>query len=178
MMISCDKVRLAMAEYAAGDLPPALADLMAAHLSGCEECRLEMEMEKLLQRDLAAMPLVACPRDVSEIILAAVEDESRPEDRRRAPVWAWPALTAMAAVLALALLMPPSEAPVRQTAHHPYTETEIRAASGQARLVLARVARTLNSNEQTTMERVFGEEISPALGASLLNLTRNLKGES
>jgi len=178
MMISCEKCQLHICDHAIANLPEALAEQVQGHLADCPGCRAELEMERRLRTDMQDLPQVSCPPDVTRGILAAIEAEEHAPRRHRPDRWVWPAAGLVAAGLALVLLLPgrqPTPDPAPTAAYSP---TEIQAASGQAKLALARVAKVLNSNEQSTIDKVFGEEIPTAVGASLLHLTRNLQGET
>lgn len=176
MMQNCEEIQLDLAEYLSGDLSANQTEQITAHLNGCHTCRLALQFEKDLRAALGDIPLETCPAKVTDNLLEILEAET--EANQRTPRWIWPLSGLAAAALAFLLILPGPFSPDAGSQSAEFTPTEIDAASNQAQLALAKVAQALNHNERTTLDKVFGEEIPTAMSATLLHLTRNLKGDT
>lgn len=78
-----------LSAYIDGDLSPARARAVAAHLEECPECVLELEQWRAVLRLVSQQAAVACPIDCAEAVLSWIEASAvpsptlgRPQSRR------------------------------------------------------------------------------------------------
>ena len=92
--------------YAAGDLDADTSAKIAAHVSGCESCRAQVDQFRDTLRLIASSFTGPSAEDLSTFRAGVLEQLHRPKQRRASWIWA---LAAATAVLALVLLLPRSE---------------------------------------------------------------------
>lgn len=92
--------------YAAGDLDADTSAKIAAHVSGCESCRAQVDQFRDTLRLIASSFTGPSAEDLSTFRAGLLEQLHRPKQRRASWIWA---LAAATAVLALVLLLPRSE---------------------------------------------------------------------
>ena len=175
-MSHCREIELQLAEYAADELAPSAANLVADHLVCCRPCRAELARERALLGTLADLPLVACPDRVTTAILAAIETEPT-----RAPwyrlTWNRPAMTGLAAALALVILVPLGW---HQYTRNPredqvYSREEIQAARRDATAALLLATRVIDRGERQTARRL-GNSLPETLTKTLKTITARGEG--
>lgn len=171
--MNCEKTLALFPEIGRGNLPPAEWEQISKHLDHCSECRKEFETELELLVGLGSLPLVECPRKVTDEILLQIE-EMESNNSGKPHRWLLGATSLVAAGLALILLWPSAD-PV--PAEDVYSSLEINKAALEAQWVLAKVVTVINRNETNAFEQVFGQEIPGAVGGSLRHITKNLQGE-
>ena len=103
--------------YAAGDLDAVTSAKIAAHVSGCESCRAQVDQFRDTLRLIASSFPEPSAEDLSTFRAGLLEQLHRPKQRRAS--WTW-ALAAATAVLALVLLLPRNE---RRPAAHVASES-------------------------------------------------------
>lgn len=91
---------------AAGDLDADTSAKIAAHVSGCESCRAQVDQFRDTLRLIASSFTEPSAEDLSTFRAGLLEQLHRPKQRRASWIWA---LAAATAVLALVLLLPRSE---------------------------------------------------------------------
>jgi anti-sigma factor RsiW len=69
-MAGCSEIRELLDEYRRGDLPPGEAQLVEAHLAGCDACRRLLEADRALVTLLAGLPRPAAPAGLARQIRA------------------------------------------------------------------------------------------------------------
>lgn len=179
-MKTCPETKALLPDYLEGQLPAAMVSEVQSHLQACPECSAELEIEKQLRELLATMPLIACPAEVNERILAHIvlEPTGRAAGKSQVP---WRALTVLAAAcLALFVFWTrPETADQPQAAGptEPPSAAEVEIAGQEARWALAQVAIVLSQHEATTIDQVFGRVIPDAVTGSLIRITKNLQGD-
>lgn len=77
-MNRCRRVFALLSAYIDGDLAPAQARAVEAHLSGCAGCRRELEEWRALLRMVSYHATVSCPIDCAEAVLQRIEDRQLP----------------------------------------------------------------------------------------------------
>lgn len=92
--------------YAAGDLDADTSAKIAAHVSGCESCRAQVDQFRDTLRLIASSFPEPSAEDLSTFRAGLLEQLHRPKQRRASWIWA---LAAATAVLALVLLLPRNE---------------------------------------------------------------------
>ncbi len=178
-MLNCSKTQELLSQYATGELINPVRQQVSTHLQKCSTCRQELDTEMELLTMLGNLPLVSCPELVTDNILKVIEEEER-QQKTFSSHWPLAATGLLAAGLALILFLPRGElmkTPNAVGTSDSYSSLEIQAATNEARFALAKIATVINQKEKNVLERVFAEEIPDAVGASLLQLTKNLQGE-
>lgn len=171
-MMNCRIFQTQLPDFVSGDAPSEMMDLLEQHLITCDSCRQEFETELECRFNLGNLPLVKCPQRVTTNILEHIGNEERDQKAGFRP-WIWTASSLVAAGLALALLMPGTHEAPSTT----YSNAEIHTATKEAQWALAKVATVINRSESNAFEQVFSQEISGAVGVSLIRITKNLQGE-
>ena len=173
--IPCAAIEILLAEFEAGELDQAEANLVSAHLEICAECRAELAREKFLRGTLSDLPLVACPQRVTENILATVGSrpesaEPKPRPRRLNPILGW---AAAAAAVVLVMTSPL----VKDRPSSPeFTPQEIQTARQDAQRGLLMAVRVLNQTERSTVKEVFGQTLPESLSRSIKTIINTPEG--
>jgi anti-sigma factor RsiW len=173
-MFDCEKTQPLLSEFANAELSTPLLKQVERHLQVCAACRQDFATEMDILVNLGDLPLIKCPDQVTDNILARIEYEARPPRISHRRFWLLGTSSLAAAALALMILAPWSET---TNSNDSYTNQEIRSATAEAQYALAKVAAVINQNEKSAFEQVFGQEIPGAVGGSLRHLTKNLQGE-
>ncbi len=163
----CPDIELELADFAAGDLEPAVADGVARHLAGCPECRAELERELRLRETLGALPPVAAPVGLAAAPVLAAAPRRRPR----------PDLTAAAGLVAAAVLAgllaalpastPPRAVSGAAAGGEVYTAGQVATARRDAARGLVLAARILERTELNAVSDVFGQMLPRAVTESL-----------
>lgn len=172
--MTCDIALDLVEPYVDGDLEPAEAGRLRAHLEGCSACAGELALAQRIQRELRALPQLDCPPEIVE----RVRREGAQILPFRSPVRNSAGLpfrlVAAAAVLALAVgggaLFVRSQQQPRQP-----SAAEVARATQQARYALAylgRVSRqaSLDVRDDVLARRVVlpaARSVSHSIGISL-----------
>ena len=64
--LPCDEALDLLEPYVDGDLPPAVAGRLRAHLETCRSCAAELALARRIQSELRALPQLDCPPEVLE----------------------------------------------------------------------------------------------------------------
>jgi anti-sigma factor (TIGR02949 family) len=137
--LRCEEALELLEPYLDGDLSPAGASRLRAHLERCPSCAAELDLAAKIQRELRALPELDCPPEVLERVLRAGRGEVVPfQPRTRA---AGLRIAAAAALVALTVgggalflyLQRPSSQP---------TPEQIAQATAEAKLALAYIGKT------------------------------------
>ena len=113
----CDQFEELLSEYMDGSLPQALKRNMDAHRGGCPACTKLVSDMQLIYTAMENMPALDTPPWMHERIMARVEAESATQNKRSywSNPWSWVGtVTAAAAVVALALIIPQTTQPTVQ----------------------------------------------------------------
>jgi anti-sigma factor RsiW len=157
MMSPCEQIRLQLTEYAAGDLSPPAAAVVARHVDACPACRRELELERSLRATLGSLPVAACPAGIGGFTPAAAGPS------RRRTRWPWGVGIAAAAGLAAVLVggfLDRGPAPE-------FTAAEIAAARQDVAYTLGLAARVLERSQREAVVDVFGDTLPRAVTGSL-----------
>lgn len=157
MMSPCERIRLQITEYAAGDLAAGEAVEVARHLDACPACRAEMETERGLHALLGSLPLASAPAGIGNFIPQAAAPVTR---RSR---WRWGVGFAAAAGLAAVLV---GGFPDRDPADR-WTEAEIAAARHDMITTLGLAAEAIERGQRAAFVETFGERLPRAVTGSL-----------
>jgi anti-sigma factor RsiW len=156
-MSPCERTRLQITEYAAGDLAGPAAAAVARHLDDCPACRAEMETELNLRAVLGSLPAAAAPAGTGSFTPPAAAPAAR---RSR---WPWGVGFAAAAGLAAVLLGGfPDRAPADR-----WTEAEIAAARHDMITTLNLAADAIERGQRAAVVETFGERLPRAVTGSL-----------
>ncbi|HLE83568.1 MAG TPA: zf-HC2 domain-containing protein, partial [Thermoanaerobaculia bacterium] len=83
----CERARDRIDPYLEDELPRRETAEVAAHLAGCPYCRAELAMARRLREALReGLPMLACPPEVTDRVLAIAREAARLEPARPHPV--------------------------------------------------------------------------------------------
>jgi anti-sigma factor RsiW len=157
MMNTCERIRLQLTDFAAGDLAAPEAAAVARHLDGCPACREEMEAERSLREILGSLPTVRSPGGIGDFVPA--RRVPRP-DRAR---WRWGAGFAAAAGLAAILV----GGFLDRAPQNRWTEAELAAARHDVITTLGLAAEAIERGQRTAVVETFGQRLPRAVTGSL-----------
>jgi anti-sigma factor RsiW len=168
--VACADVRDRLEALIDGDLDPAEAVSMTAHLERCQQCRAERRRAVEVRAALRALPVFDPPPRVAAAVMAAVRDDAGTK-RSGLPVWlrARPAL--VAAALAAALLVIVLE-PFREPPRPKPAPVDAQRAVADTRLALAVLADVTRRSEGRVRERLVG---GTAVQSTVRGLSRSLR---
>jgi anti-sigma factor RsiW len=134
--LRCEEALEILEPYVDGDLPPAEASRLRAHLECCGSCAAELELAARIQRELRTLPELDCPPEVWERVHRAGRGEVVPFPSQSRAGRRVARIGAAAAVLALAL---GGGALFLQNQRQPSRPTpeQIAQATAEAKLALA-----------------------------------------
>jgi hypothetical protein len=157
MMSPCERIRLQITEYAAGDLTGSAAAEVAGHLDLCLVCREEMQTEMDLRTVLGSLPVATGPVGIGDF----TPPSAAPVTRR--PRWRWGVGFAAAAGLAAVLLGGfLDRAPADR-----WTEAEMAAARHDMITTLGLAAEAIERGQRAAVVETFGERLPRAVTGSL-----------
>lgn len=155
MNTDCRDIELDLADFAAGDLEPAAAEQVAAHLAACAACRAELDREWQLRRTLASLPVAAAPAGLA----------APPANRSRRPGLAAAGLVAAVLLAALLAALPGTVGVSPEPA--PYSSLQVASARRDAARSLLLAARILERSEKTAVTDVFGIRLPRTVAESI-----------
>lgn len=170
----CTAVEIQLAEYCAAELDPTEVELVEKHLATCASCRAELARERYLRGQLADLPLVSCPSQVSRRILAEISDDRQAHPSLPAAAGRRAGLVGglAAAAAAFLLLFGTPDRP----AEPEFTQAEITAARQDLKRTLILTARIIDRTERSTVKEVFGHTLPESLNQSLKTLMTTSEG--
>lgn len=91
-------------DYSLGRLKPSETKSIEGHLKRCEDCRLVLEEERVLCRQLGELPMVSPANDVWALIRSSIRPRSSVFNLLRTRVAKLVAVTAVTAIVAVTLV--------------------------------------------------------------------------
>jgi len=190
MKSRCQDIRQHLEEHLDRDPAAAATGDLAAHLSECPDCRLEIAQEIALRSSFASLPRVACPSPLAARLdsvpeetrakEAAIPVRSQPAERRwwsrlSFPVWQ-PAALAAAAAIVLILVATTIDRPGTELADQQFTQTEIQTARQQAESTLLYALGIIHRSEKEVIGGILGEQLPQAIKGSLRKTWERTQG--
>lgn len=169
---TCAEVQDRLDAWIDGDLDPAEAGVLEAHVERCPECDGERRLAEEIRETLRGLPELDLPDRVMEV----VRDETAPTIGERArglldAIFARP-VPAVAAVAAIVLFVFVA-VPLRQSETPPrYTAEEVERAAEEAKLALTYVGAIARYAERQARHKVLSDD---AVSGTLREISRSIR---
>ena len=170
--VTCADVLDRLDAWIDGDLDPAEAGVLEAHVEGCAACDEERRLADEIRAELRGLPEL----DPPDRVIKAVRDETAPTIGERArglldTIWARP-VPAMAVVAAIVLFML-AVVPWRQSETPPrYTAEEVERAAEETKLALAYVGGIARYAERQARHKVLSDDV---VSGTLREISRSIE---